>query len=136
MAPDAEKGKDPRERKQTDESLRQERQKADLALAESQDAVDQDADEVIRRAREEADAVLGAARNKADQRLDPSAPDGFRNTITEERVMEDEAVEHERAIADENLRKERAEDARALLKLLPLEREATDRHLLTERARS
>jgi len=136
MAPDAEKGKDPRERKQTDESLRQERQKADLALAESQDAVDQDADEVIRRAREEADAVLGAARNKADQRLDPSAPDGFRNTITEERGMEDEAVEHERAIADENLRKERADDARALLTLLPLEREATDRHLLTERARS
>jgi signal transduction histidine kinase len=136
MAPDIEKGKAPRERKQTDESLRQEREKADLALAESQEAVDEDADEVIRRAREEADAVLDAARDKADRRLDPAAPDGLRGSITQERVMEDEAVEHERAVADENLRNERAEDARALLKLLPLEREATDRHLLTERARS
>ncbi|HEU4537692.1 MAG TPA: HAMP domain-containing sensor histidine kinase, partial [Polyangiaceae bacterium] len=42
----------------------------------------------------------------------------------------------ERAAADEALRRERMEEARTLAALLPLEREKTDRYLLTERARS
>jgi signal transduction histidine kinase len=125
------------EREQTDESLRAERQETDRALAERQVVVERDADSLIQRARENADALLTEAREKADQRLDlassraPTSAD-----IAEERVNEDLALRDERASADETLRRERAENARALAKLLPLEREKTDRFLLTERARS
>ena len=41
-----------------------------------------------------------------------------------------------RATADRSLRRERDETARALARLLPLERSTTDRYLLTERVRS
>jgi signal transduction histidine kinase len=51
-------------------------------------------------------------------------------------VLEDQAVRNERASADERLRREREEAARVLRKLLPLERDKTDRYLLTERARA
>jgi signal transduction histidine kinase len=124
----------PPEREQTDESLRLERDKADRALMEQLDVVEEDADQIIRRAREDADAVLEAAREKADEGL-PAQQDVPDAAITEERVLADDVLEDERAAADETLREER-EDTRALLRLLPLEREATDRYLLTERARS
>jgi signal transduction histidine kinase len=57
-----------------------------------------------------------------------------RAAINEERVAEDAAVHDERQTADETLRREREETARVLRSLIPLERENTDRHLLTERA--
>jgi hypothetical protein len=50
-------------------------------------------------------------------------------------IGEDEALRIERAAADETLRRERKEQARTLAALLPLDREKTDRYLLTERAR-
>ncbi|GAC1551656.1 MAG: hypothetical protein NVS3B10_14100 [Polyangiales bacterium] len=124
------------ERVQTDESLRTEREKADRALAERQVA-EESADEVVHRAREHADAVLGAARDRADHRPDdPAAPLGPRATLVHERVIEDQVLRDERALADESLRREREENAHALARLLPLERDKTDRYLLTERARS
>src|SRR5688572_29534551 len=52
------------------------------------------------------------------------------------RDLEDGVVHDERVAADEIIHRERAEQARALAALLPLEREKTDRYLLTERARS
>jgi len=127
------------EREHTDESLRTEREKTDQALAEQQEAIQEDADLIVHRARENADAVLTAAREKADTRLDPTASyvaPGGDATLTEARMLEDRAVREERASADENLRREREEAARALTRLLPLERDKTDRYLLTERARS
>jgi signal transduction histidine kinase len=125
------------ERDETDESLRIERQKTDQALLEKQEAIERDADEVVDHAREIADAVLSEARDKADQKLEEEEPPpGKRETVSEERALEDAALEEERAAADESLRLEREEHARALHRLLPLEREKTDRHLLTERARS
>src|SRR5215210_7064911 len=124
------------ERDQTDESLRTERQKTDRALAERH-AAEEDSDLVVSRARENADAVLTEARAKADQRLDETLPQTeTTTTLAEERVQEDEALQEERASADEILRRERYENARVLSRLLPLEREKTDRFLLTERARS
>jgi signal transduction histidine kinase len=121
------------EREQTDESLRTERDKSDGAMLERRATLEKNEDEVVQRARDTADAVLSDARAKADQRL---ATDASRDTLTSLRAIEDEAVDDERATADESLARERVANARALARLLPLERDATDRHLLTERARS
>ena len=124
------------EREQTDESLRMERQKTDRALSERK-AIDARADQVIRRARESADAVLTEARDKADEGLDAHTPGGSPSTtLAQERVLEDEALVAERTSADERVRSVREESARALSRLLPLERDKTDRYLLSERARS
>jgi signal transduction histidine kinase len=131
------KGTSP-ERDQTDESLRAERKETDRALAELQATVEEHADAVVVRAREHADAVLTVAREKADQllaearRRTASAP----AILAEERATEDEVLRDERAAADEVLRREREDEAAALSKLLPLERDKTDRYLLTERVRS
>ncbi len=125
------------EREQTDESLRAERANSDRALAERQATVEGEADLVVQRARQEADAVLAAARGKADEsiRSGPAEAAG-RASVADERVLEDQRLHHERAVADEALRLERAESAELLCTLLPLEREKTDRYLLTERVRS
>ena len=124
------------ERDQTDESLRTEREKADLALAEAQESVDEDADLVVRRARVQADAVLVSARDRADELLRNGGPAAPSAAIVEERAVEDQALRDERAAADEALHREREQDAIALARLLPLERDRTDRFLLTERERS
>jgi signal transduction histidine kinase len=127
-------GKKKPEREKTDESLRSERAESDRELLDRQANVELQADEVIHRARETADAVMVVARGKADKKLEQGA--GRSSTITQEREREDEALRDERASADAILRRERAQTARALSRLLPLERDQTDRFLLTERARS
>ena len=125
------------ERDETDESLRTERRKTDQALLLKRVALERNADAVVDRAREIADGVLSEARDKADQKLDQEeSATGARETVGEERVAEDAVLQSERAAADESLRHEREEHALALHRLLPLEREKTDRRLLTERARS
>ena len=129
-------GRSRTERDQTNESLRTERAKTDHALADKQ-AVERNADDVVHRARDNADAVLGAARNLADRRLSqPAPPTGTDASIAAERVLEDDIVRGERASADETLQREREESSRVLASLLPLERDKTDRYLLSERARS
>jgi signal transduction histidine kinase len=130
-------GKKTPERDQTDDSLRTERQNTDRALLDKRAAVAEDADQVLQLARETADAVLDVARDKADEQLDPSSLGAKRDeAITQERVLEDEALRDARASADEILRLERKEADAALARLLPLERDKTDRHLVSERARS
>ncbi|CAN5873619.1 hypothetical protein BH18ACI5_BH18ACI5_27500 [soil metagenome] len=124
------------EREKTDHSLRTEREKTDRALDEKQTAVEEDADLVVRRARDAADAIVGAARAKADDELSHRSPDETQATIDAERAEQDETLRGERATADEALQEDRRETARALARLLPLERDKTDRYLLTERARS
>ncbi|MHB8797392.1 MAG: sensor histidine kinase [Thermoanaerobaculia bacterium] len=119
------------EREQTDESLRLEREKADLALGAELALIDETADDVINRARARADRVLAATRERTDRRLwRSSAPPA--EGIVVERRREDEIVREERADADEAVRSERAEH----LAVLERERNATDRDLLSERARS
>lgn len=124
-------------RHDTDQSLQSERDKADRALAEGHDAVKHDADLIVERARDNADAVLLAARDKADSWLEqfPGASTS-REVIAKDRIREDDALRGERATADETLRREREETARLLVALLPLERETTDRYLLSERVQS
>lgn len=125
------------EREKTDESLRTERQQTDRALEQTHAVVEEEADAVIRRARTNADAILAAARDKADQALDYAPPSSRPDTtLAEERLAEDKSLRDERADADEAMRRERLQNARALAKILPLERDETDRYLLTERARA
>jgi signal transduction histidine kinase len=129
--------KDSPVRRSTDESLRSEREKTDRALAEGQGAVEEDADRVVERARDHADAVLLAARDKADTWLDQFPDvDASRSVIAKERVLEDDVLRQERATADETLLQQRLENARLLQALLPLERDTTDRYLLSERVHS
>lgn len=125
------------DRKQTDESLHDERSKSDVAIAQGQDAVQDVADEVLQRAREEADAVILNARQHADERLKQSdPPPAAAAAIARERVAEDVALELERESADEVLQLERAETARVLHRLLPVERDLTDQFLFRERIQS
>jgi signal transduction histidine kinase len=121
------------ERKQTDESLRAEREKADLALGEKLAAVEESADAVITLARARADAVLAMARAKTDRQ--PTAALGGQRAseiIAHERLTADNALEGERADADAMLREEREEHSALLLN----ERQDTDADLKDERARS
>lgn len=124
------------ERKNTDESLRVERTRSDKLMAERQSDVEQQADAVVERAREQADAVLEEARDTADRKLPPVVEGDRDGDSDAARAREDELVQTQRDAADEVVRKQREERARMLGTLLPLEREKTDRHLLTERARS
>ncbi|MDP2341818.1 MAG: HAMP domain-containing sensor histidine kinase [Deltaproteobacteria bacterium] len=116
------------ERKLTDESLRTERSNTDQAMAERSDTTE--TDELLERARAEADAALSTARELADQ-LGVQLP----GRVARGRAVEDEQLVDRRAAADESLRLER-ETLASLAALLPLEREKTDRFLLTERRRS
>lgn len=124
------------ERDLTDESLAVERAKADDALNE-QAAVERKADVVIERAREDADEVLAAARANADQALEyPGSAERTQAAINKVRDYEDHLLRANRARADDALRAERAANALALARLLPIERDRTDQHLLIERARA
>lgn len=125
------------ERRQTDDSLRDEREKSDRAISEGRDLVAEVADEVLRHARLEADVVLLEARDKADRRLSDSdgSPAALR-AVEQERAVEDATLRDDRVAADETLEFERAETERLLLRLLPEERKATDGYLLAERVRS
>ena len=125
------------DRANTDKRLHEERRNSDQAIADQKAAVEADADLVVDRAREQADAVLQDAREKADEKLRAAKPDAEPcAVIATERKIEDRAIEQERAIADDSLLREREQNARDLLALLPLERLHTDRSLLTERVRS
>ena len=129
-------------RTQTDESLRTERASADHVIEKRQTILEDahlDADAVLAEAREVADAVLADARDTADQTLEQAAAQlkgGSPSTVAQDRARADETVRDDRATADESVRLERSKEAIAFAKLLPLEREKTDRYLLTERARS
>ena len=125
------------EREQTDESLRAEREKADVVLSQGQVLLQAAVDRAADRARQRADAAVSAARDTADEKLAAARPgEQACEIVAEERLAEDHALRAERAAAEQALRSERAEHALTLARLLPLERERTDGYLLTERARA
>ena len=123
------------ERDKTDASLRSERKNTDRAMAVRR-TENEAADALVEHAREHADAVVESARDKADHRAEVVAPFVPGPQLQRDRALEDQALEAERAAADESLRRAREEQRRIIASLLPLEREKTDRFLLTERARS
>ncbi|MCM2257882.1 MAG: ATP-binding protein [Vicinamibacteria bacterium] len=98
----------------TNESLRDERKKTDLALAERQDAVEAEADDVVKRARETADAVLETAREKADEARQATPAEAPPPVVAAERAVEDATLEDERAAADASVHLEREKSERAL----------------------
>lgn len=126
----------PAVRRRTNDSLRGERARTDRALAQQQEQVEVEVDDVVQNARASADESMRAARHRADTGRDTATPGEARRTLAAERNAEDAAIRTERAAADEGLRVQREASMRALLDLLPHEREETDRSLLTERAGS
>jgi len=125
------------EQERTDQSLRQEREKTDDAFDKHQDAIEADADSALERARASADTSLKVTRAETDERLTQrQAPQKERQSVANERSQEDASLHQERATSDEKLQDERDARRRALAKLLWLERETTDQHLLTERGLS
>ncbi|MDO8284877.1 MAG: HAMP domain-containing sensor histidine kinase [Rhodoferax sp.] len=128
------------ERDLTDASLREERERADREMTANRVVIERDADAVVEHARENADAVVVAAREKADEKAGETANGAelhdIQTAIAGDRESEDQALRDERNAADRSLRRERETRARLLTRLLPLERDATDQYLLTERARS
>ncbi|HKQ26249.1 MAG TPA: ATP-binding protein [Burkholderiales bacterium] len=131
------------DRDKTDKSLRTERASADRVIEKRQALIEKtanvSADAVVAEARDVADAVLAEARDKADQQLEKTTTRSESESpaaVVKERARADETIRDERATADETLRLERRKEAIAFAKLLPLEREKTDRYLLTERARA
>lgn len=137
LMPTAPKPKAQPEREQTDEGLRTERWNSDQMIAERVGASATAADAVVERARERRDDLLTEARDKADENLDVRSPTVHERDVLERtRAVEDVAVQEERAAADAAVDAERALVAPTLAALLPLEREKTDKYLLSERARS
>lgn len=124
------------ERALTDVSLQEEREKADREMAANLVATEKNEDAVVEHARENADAVLIAAREKADNTADTNAPRDTKAKIAENRQAEDSTLRDERAAADQTMRRDRDARTRMLTRILPLERDATDQYLLTERAHS
>jgi signal transduction histidine kinase len=90
----------------------------------------------VEHARENADAVLVAAREKADNTAEATGLPETQTSIVEERELEDAILSDERAAADLTVLHEREARVRVLTRLLPLERDATDQYLHTERARA
>jgi signal transduction histidine kinase len=122
------------DRARTDKSLSNERKDSDRVLHDARMA-EVAADAVIEAARLKADAVLVLAREKADEATRPSQPLG-QAIVDEDRARADALLEVQRTTADDQSRRDREAERLALARLLPLEREHTDRDLLTERGRS
>ena len=118
-------------REQTDESLRGERNKSDVALANERAALEELADEVVRVARQRADQVVLTARDVVE--VEPSP----RVTATEGSAARARAIlEVERSAADAVLKGERAGRRNVRAGFLAKERDTTDRDLTGERTHS
>jgi signal transduction histidine kinase len=128
--PDAEPTRPPR-REQTDESLRNEREKSDKATGEKRRELEAEADAVVQVARERADEVLQAARDDADREQPSSRADP---ASEQQRGRADVILARERAKADAVLERERAQRRVCFQVFLANERDATDANLLDERA--
>ena len=115
------------ERKHTDASLREERNRTDHELVTRSETLGETADDVIRMARERAQAVLESARSREDLHA-PVTPEQLL-----EREHQDALLASEYEAADLALRDERTRRRLAVRQLLALERRATDATLMLER---
>jgi signal transduction histidine kinase len=128
--------KSPADRRETDRSLQDEREKTDEELDRRHEAIEDGADAAVQQARGRSDKVLADAREQADDtshREGSSA--GERQELRLERAAEDATLRRERFTADEKQVEERRGRIRALASILQLERGQTDERLLVERAR-
>ena len=126
--------RDPHQRSSTDESLRSERRKTDLELANRFEAVRAVASEQVSEAREKADLVLSDARELED-RNSPTQSPAVAADRSNARAHADAVLQEERNEADVTARAERQRRNLALAGLLAFEREDTDLRLEIERDR-
>src|SRR3954469_104284 len=119
-------------REQTDESLRVERDKADVRDADGQGAAAREADAVVKVARDRADHLLRTTRDQEDQGCDSGSPPAAAPTGST-RSRADGQVVQERETADAVLAQERVERKHRLAQQLSIERETTDQDLTGER---
>jgi signal transduction histidine kinase len=123
-----------RERVATDDSLREERVRADARLANNRAAANQIADDVIRVARARADALVDGVRVATDRAADVrSGAHAITAETNRDRTAEDAVIEQERAAADTELDRERRATDRSLGCFLDAERIQTDERLGGER---
>ncbi len=116
-------------REQTNQSLRLERDKSDVAIAKERVAIEEQADDVVRIARGRADQVVQTARANA------GGEQGAQASSTEASSRRARTVlEAERSDADAVLQHERAERKSDRAGFLAVERGATDQDLTGERA--
>jgi signal transduction histidine kinase len=108
-------------REQTNESLRVERDKSDVAIANERAAIDEKADDVVRIARQRADRVVETARDDAK---DEHRPQSAATEASSKSART--ALEHERSDADAALEQERAERRRYRADVLGGERDKAD----------
>jgi signal transduction histidine kinase len=126
----------PADRRETDRSLQEEREKTDEELDRRHAAIEKGSDAAVQQARGRSDQVLADAREQADdtsQREGSSAAE--RQELCLERAAEDATLRKERFTADEKQAEGRRGRIRALASILQLERGQTDERLLVERAR-
>ena len=116
---------DDQKRELTDESLRVERDKADIGVADEQMV----ADEVVRIARGRADQVVRTARDAVDLEEGPQSREGAAGAARARTILE-----HERTDADAALERERAARKLERAESLAVERGTTDKDLTGERA--
>lgn len=123
------------QREQTDESLRDERSKADVRFEETREAIEDEADAVLRTARQRAGDVIKSARNDADRKDAGNRPSREADARSKRlRDQEDAALDREHITADAVLRREREAQRRYLADFLAVERSSTDADLDDERA--
>lgn len=116
-------------REQTNQSLRVEREKSDVAIAKERASVEGEADHVVQIARQRADLVVQTA-------LDDAHGEGRgQSTAIDARSERARTVlEHERSDADAVLAGERVERRSYRADFLVVERDSTDKDLIGERA--
>ncbi len=135
-----------KERKETDASLTLERGKTDESFSSGRRDAHDTTDELVLKNRTEADEDRSKQRNDADLMLENKdvSRAGSAESISEEnskalvnqRKSEDKAIESARSNMDKALKSERGEKEQLMNKLVDLERQATDKNLLGERAKT
>lgn len=113
------------QRKQTDDSLLQERNEADSRVSQQRAAVEARADAVIQLARTRADEVVQAAEDRAEREVEAPCTDRVAEAMQTSRS----ALEVERSAADAVVAHERAQQR----DVLETDRDTTDQHLSGER---
>jgi signal transduction histidine kinase len=137
MVPDmADKPQRP-SREETDAHLKLERDKKDQSLSDSTREQERQSDEVRDAARRRAADELAKARRREDERMWASeASTAEAAAIAAERLRADASLRDEYSQADAIAAHASHDRARVLAEMLAVEREATDRSLLLERAES
>jgi signal transduction histidine kinase len=121
-------------RKETDRTLRAERDRSDDELLTRVHALAEDSEAIIDRARDRARQVLELVREREDRRMVAhGATAEQREDVNTERRLEDVALAEERATADAHWLDEYERRRLAVIQLLAHERGLTDQMLAAER---